>query len=428
WYSPHKNSEGDIIGLIGMSVNITDKTIAEKNLYYSEERFRSMMQQSPSVIELYDIDGLQIDVNKAYEELWNFPASTTVNKFNVLKSKEVEDTGLMKYVKKAYAGEIVQVPEYKFDPTGDTEAEGLGRIRWLSTRIYPLKGQDGKVKNIVITHEDITKSKIAESALRESQQKLSLHIEQTPLGVIEWNPDFIVTDWNKAAEKIFGYSREEAVGKHPKSLILPKNILTELDNVWNDLLNNKGGYRSTNENITKDGNIIICEWYNTPLVNDEGKVIGVASLVEDITSRIEAEKELNSYKDHLEKMVEKRTDDLEKINKQLHIEIDKQKEAENAVKTSLMREQELNEMKTHFVSMVSHEFRTPLTSILASADLLEMYGRKWKTEKYNEHVFKIQNSVDQMKIMLEDVLTLSRADRGKIEFNPALINLKRICN
>lgn len=164
-------SDNKIIGIQSSVRNITEKKNLEMSLQNSEERYRLLMEESPSVIELYDMSGLQITVNKAYEELWGFPASRTVGKFNVLKSKEVESSGLMQYVKRAYAGESVMVPEYQFDPSGDTEAKGAGRVRWLNTQIYPLKEVSGKVKNIVINHEDISNRKHAEKELLFAKEK-----------------------------------------------------------------------------------------------------------------------------------------------------------------------------------------------------------------------------------------------------------------
>ncbi|MCG8701456.1 MAG: ATP-binding protein [Bacteroidales bacterium] len=137
----------------------------------SESYFKTLMQQAPSVIEIYDLTGLQVDVNKAYERLWSFPASTTVNTFNVLQSKEVEKTGLLDYINRAYNGEYVTVPEYEFDPKGETESKGFGRKRWLSTRIFPLKDSKDNVKNIVITHEDISERKYAEEKILKAMEK-----------------------------------------------------------------------------------------------------------------------------------------------------------------------------------------------------------------------------------------------------------------
>ncbi len=132
----------------------------------------------------------------------------------------------------------------------------------------------------------------AKESLNYLERKLALHFEQTLLGVIEWNAEFQVNEWNPAAEAIFGYSREEALGRHARELILPREILGELDVVWEKLLSLKGGEYNTNENLTKDGRIILCEWFNTPLVDDDGHIIGVMSLVQDITERRRMEEAL----------------------------------------------------------------------------------------------------------------------------------------
>jgi len=170
--APIVDDTGAYAGAIAGVLDITERRQMERALQESEDRFKLMMQQSPSVIEFYDLDGLQVEVNRAYEELWGFPASHTVGKFNVLASAEVKETGLIDYVERAYAGEAVTVPEYEFDSRGETEGKGKGRIRWLSTHIYPLKDSAGTVQHIVITHEDITERKRAEAQMRQAQEQL----------------------------------------------------------------------------------------------------------------------------------------------------------------------------------------------------------------------------------------------------------------
>lgn len=141
-----------------------------------------------------------------------------------------------------------------------------------------------KLRNI--TEKEL---KSAEEVLRLSHQRLSFHREHSPLGVIEWNTNFEVVDWNHAAEKIFGYTKKEMQQPQATEKILPEEASEAVAAVWSDLLNNKGGLRSRNANITKDGRTILCEWYNTPLVDPDGNVIGVASLVDDITERTQSE-------------------------------------------------------------------------------------------------------------------------------------------
>lgn len=124
-----------------------------------------------------------------------------------------------------------------------------------------------------------------------SRQWMALHVQQTPLGVIEFAVDGRIRGWNPAAEKIFGYSREEASGQH-WHFIAPQDVRESLDSVWEGLVSQRSGSRSTNKNLTRNGRIIDCEWFNTPLVDPQGKTIGVASLVMDVTERKHSEEAL----------------------------------------------------------------------------------------------------------------------------------------
>ena len=178
-----------------------------------------------------------------------------------------------------------------------------------------------------------------------SNQRLSLLVQQTPLAVIEWTPDFKVAAWNPAAEKIFGYSKSEVLGRHAVELMVPETAREQVNCVWEQLLQQKGGTRSTNENCTKEGETIYCEWYNTPLIDSEGQVMGVASLVQDITDvynelrlRKLAQEALQQAKNQLEIRVEARTQELKQALVELneviiHLqrEIDQRREVEAAL-------------------------------------------------------------------------------------------------
>jgi len=124
----------------------------------------------------------------------------------------------------------------------------------------------------------------------EYLQRQELHFKQAPLGIIEWDTDFRVIRWNPASEKIFGFSQDEARGKTAEELIIPDSVKGIVSEIWKKLLSSKGGNRSTNENIRKDGRIILCEWYNTTLIDEKGSVIGVSSFVEDITETVKTQK------------------------------------------------------------------------------------------------------------------------------------------
>ncbi|HKU27155.1 MAG TPA: PAS domain-containing protein [Candidatus Sulfotelmatobacter sp.] len=168
-------------------------------------------------------------------------------------------------------------------------SNGVSRL-YLATK-GPYRDAHGEIIGLLGISRDITERKQAEEEIRQSQQKLGIHFQHTPLAVVEWDLDFRVAAWNPSAERIFGYSRQEALGQHAR-FIVPTQYWPQVDQVWQALLHQKGGARSTNDNLTKDGRTISCEWYNTPLVDESGKVLGVASLVQDVTERVALEDRL----------------------------------------------------------------------------------------------------------------------------------------
>ena len=160
---------------------------------------------------------------------------------------------------------------------------------------------------------------------------LIFHFQQTLMGVIELDSNFIITNINPAAEKIFGYTKDEAIGQNEINLFVPENIREKVKNVLDNLFETKNGNTNINENITHDRKEIICEWFNTPLTNEEGDVVGVASMVQDITEKVNMENELIKAKEELESRVIERTAELGKVNKQLKEEIALQKQTEAAL-------------------------------------------------------------------------------------------------
>jgi len=136
-----------------------------------------------------------------------------------------------------------------------------------------------------------------------SRQRLALHVERTPLAVVEFDIGGRVTSWNPSAATMFGYSSEEAVGQH-WTFIVPKSISATVDGVWESLVTQQGGSGSTNENTTKDGRTLSCEWFNTPLIDANGEVIGVASLVLDATAQRLAEEALRESEERFRTIVE----------------------------------------------------------------------------------------------------------------------------
>lgn len=181
-----------------------------------------------------------------------------------------------------------------------------GSVHWVEDRktSFFTKGQFSGVDGVVF---DITERKLMEEALKTSQQKLLFHIEQTFLAVHEYDLNYRVVEWNPASERIFGYTKKEALGRHVGELIVPESAKEHVHNLWKRLIKQKGGEYGINQNITKRGDLIVCEWYNTPLVDRNGVVVGIASFAQDITERIRAEEDLKKAHQELKNRVKERT-------------------------------------------------------------------------------------------------------------------------
>jgi diguanylate cyclase (GGDEF)-like protein/PAS domain S-box-containing protein len=136
------------------------------------------------------------------------------------------------------------------------------------------------------------KFKENQNLLFESQYKLTKHIENTPLGYIFWDTNFYCREWNKSAENIFGFSSEEAIGRHVTELILTPHAYHDLKDLLLSFFYKKEGSISTNKNITKSGDVIVCEWHNTPTEALNGEVTGLSSLLQDVTTRKNMEETL----------------------------------------------------------------------------------------------------------------------------------------
>jgi diguanylate cyclase (GGDEF)-like protein/PAS domain S-box-containing protein len=138
----------------------------------------------------------------------------------------------------------------------------------------------------------------AERAELLALQRLRLHLERTPLGVIEWDMEFNVSAWNPAAEGIFGFAAAEMIGESAYKLVFGTQDSEQLAAMWTELMQTKAGTRASLTNKTKRGETIHTEWYNTPLVDSDDKVIGVASLVQDVTERLNTERTIHYMAHH----------------------------------------------------------------------------------------------------------------------------------
>lgn len=177
------------------------------------------------------------------------------------------------------------------------ERQGRGRdgsLVWLSVNLRPHRGAGGKVLGYFSCALEVQELKRTHDALSRALQHLASHIENTPLAVIEWSSAIEVTRWSPQAQAIFGWKAEEVLGKksseiglvHEESLGLVRALTKEL------LSGVVPRNRMLARNNTKDGTSIWCQWYNSAVFDERGKIASILSLAEDVTARVDAEEQL----------------------------------------------------------------------------------------------------------------------------------------
>lgn len=133
--------------------------------------------------------------------------------------------------------------------------------------------------------EEVRQRREAQARSQRSETRLRLYVEQSPIPFIEWDPAFRVLEWNGAASRLFGYSRDEALGRSASELLAVEGGCDEISRLWSRLLRDRRGSTVRTLNRTRDGRGIQCEWHYTPLVDATGRITSLITLALDATDR-----------------------------------------------------------------------------------------------------------------------------------------------
>jgi PAS domain S-box-containing protein len=222
------------------------------------------------------------------------------------------------------------------------------------------------------------------SELKSSEERFRALAENSYDIIIRLNSKLEHVYVNPILEKLSGIPPGAILGKTIREIGMPPEVVNELEAALLKVFETK----ELNRYEMQLPNRSWFDWAIIPEFDSNGNVLTIVLNGRDITERINLEE---------------------------------------SIKNALENEKVLNEMKTKFISTASHEFRTPLTTILSSTELLERYGRKWEVEKYDEHISNIKNSVDYLTQLINDVLTIGRTETGKIELNLKQLDFYEFC-
>ena len=355
--------------------DITDVKQAEAARRLTQARLEDAIESISEGFALFDGDDRLVFCNRIYRD------RTETTGLTIQPGLRFEDVIRANIARRRfdYPGETA---EEKFEwrmsrhrnPSGNNELRQSDGKWMLSTE----RKTSGGGTAIVLT--DITELKQADEARRLTLARLALHLENTPMAATAWDANLICTSWNRAAEEIFGYTAKEAVGRRSVELIVPETIRDEVNALLTDVMAGKGTFhrRHTNHNVTKDGRIITCEWFNTPLVDEDGTIVGVAALASDITDKLEAEQELRLAK-----------------------------ESADAA----------NRAKSEFLSNMSHELRTPMNAILGFSQLLESDPEHPLDEVQRASTRHILKAGEHLLVLINEVLDLVRVESGDLSLS-----------
>jgi PAS domain S-box-containing protein len=306
--APICDEEGNIVGVILVFHDVTEQYQLRQAARAASQRVQELVDDMQTMVGLVELDGTLTFINNTPLKLFGIEEADVLG-------KKLWETPWLNYDPKVIEGIKRDCREAAKGTSMSHELEiaiGDGFI-WVDFSIHPIFDENGKVKQIVPEARDISRRKALDAELFSSLQRIKLYREQSPVATIDWDPDYNIIDWNSAAEKIFGFSAEEAIGQ-PYKIIVPDSVMGIVDEVWADLQAISGGEISINENLTKGGDIIICEWHNRSIVNKAGELVGFSSFALDVSARYRSEQALQNKEKQQSQMLDSMVDGIVSVD------------------------------------------------------------------------------------------------------------------
>ena len=276
---------------ISVIEEISDKKATESQLRESEEKFRSLMEQSPLSLLICDKEGRIVDVNKAWLNLWNLTEEdlpAVKENYNLLHDAGAAKLGMLPLIERAFKGETIMLPEIEYESVEAMETMGLSNEKaksiWLKGQLYPVKDEVGNIKNIISIEEDITERKQAEMALQVSEENLLLAQKIAHIGNWSWSIKEDIITWSDEVYNIYGLEIGSKINLQTlTSLIHPEDI--EAHNANIEAWITKGENTPFEYRVIRpDGELRYIYGVGLTQYNQDGEAIFLLGTLQDITS------------------------------------------------------------------------------------------------------------------------------------------------
>ncbi len=408
--------------IVGCIIDISERLRTESALRESEERWQLALRGNNDGIWDLHIKNNQVFYSARWKEMLGYEEHELPNNSEEWKKRVHPDDidWVTQLCREHIEGKTPYfIAEYRMRCKD-------GSYKWILDRGQALRDETGSLVRIIGSHTDISDRKQAERslqqalvdlekrveertknlqqvnerlsaeiaerqrtelALRQSEKRYRAIIEDQTELICRFKPDDTLTFVNDAYCRYFGKPRESLIGQKFLPAMPPEDRKLITQN-FRSLSLEKPTNTYEHRVILPSGEIRWQQWSDRALFDEEGNFIECQAVGRDITQL---------------------------------------KQAEADIRMALAKERELSELRSGFVSLVSHEFRTPLTTIQSSTELLEFYSNKLSDEKKQKHLTRIQTAVLRMTQLLDDVLTIGQVEAGKLKFNPSPTDLVAFC-
>ncbi len=388
-YTPEHDSRGEVVGWISSIRDTTDRLQVEEALRESQGQLAALMEQLPVGVGLVNREGHWLLRNST---MTGFVGESVPSSDSALRSRWQAWSADGKLldpsnwpIAKALRGESVSPGLEMLHRTDE------GREIWTKFSCTPFLDQDGEIVGAIAVVQDIDDQK----RTSEAKWRLAAIVESSEDAIISKNLDGIITSWNDGAQRLFGYTEQEALGKSI-TILIPKTRLDEEPEIIGRIRRGERIEHYETVRQRKDGSFIDISLTVSPVTDAQGRIIGVSKIARDITARRQVEERLRL--------------------------------AAEAAEISRDAAEKANRIKDEFLATLSHELRSPLNVILGYSELLLRMPEVQRSHQLRKMTAALKRNAQAQSQLINDLLQLSRLEMNKLELQPEIVSLAAMLN